>query len=115
VSTDYKSWPYGCYLDRKFITFFDRRYRPIASGPWLEYEFPTGRLRIARDLVPVRPDAWITHDAKAHFYTDATSPTLDRRTRTMLKRMLATWPALQREIERRAGGSNWSRVEGVWA
>jgi hypothetical protein len=103
MSTDYRHWPYGLYIDRGFVTFFNRNYQPIAACPWFECEFPTRRLLIARQLAPVAPNVRINLEAKAHFYNDATSPTFDKKTRAMLQRVMDRWPSLAAEVAKREG------------
>jgi hypothetical protein len=101
MRTDYKLWPYGAYINRSFVYFFDRRYQPIVFGPWNYYCPFTRRLTITTHLAPIDPATRINFDTQGWIYRDATSPKRDRQTRAMPQRMLKTWPALQREIERR--------------
>ena len=95
--TDYSELPYGAYLGRNSVTWFDRRYRPIVSAPWYFYD-PDERVIFAGELTPVEPDRWIDFERQAWIYSD---PTFDRKTRTRLRQIVESLPTLKAELVRR--------------
>jgi hypothetical protein len=80
--------PYGAYLapDGSSV-FFDRDYRPIVR---------------VHEPVACDPAERIEHSNKIWFYTDATSPRRDKKTRAQLNALVESIPALGVEIKRRA-------------
>jgi hypothetical protein len=103
MRTNFRLWPYGVYLNRGFVYFFDRDYQPIAGSPWFDYNPFTGGLRFSRTLAPIAPETRINFETQWWFYNDATSPTRDRKTRAELRKMITSIPDLTAEIARRSG------------
>jgi hypothetical protein len=92
---EYDHLPYGAYLCRKSVVFFDRKYRPLISLPWTHLEWPTGRLELdpAKAKI-IAPDVRVKFEAQVWFYNDGCTPRRDQRTRAKLKRMLDVLPLL---------------------
>jgi hypothetical protein len=95
--TDYQSLPYGVYLTRDNVIWYDRRYRPIAGAAWHHY-CPACRTIQAGTLTPVEPDRWIDFEEQAWLYKDAT---FDRKTRARLRDMVERLSPLKAELIRR--------------
>jgi hypothetical protein len=94
--------PYGIYLDRNFVTFFDRRYRPIVTGPWINYVYYEQSQAITvNSFVPIAPDTRINFEAQRWLYNDGNSPTHSPKKRSELKKLVLSIPVLAAEIERR--------------
>jgi hypothetical protein len=94
--------PYGIYLDRNFVTFFDRQYRPIVTGPWIDYVcYEHSRAITVNSFVPIAPDTRINFEAQRWLYNDGNSPTYNVNTRAKLKKLVLSIPVLAAEIEHR--------------
>ena len=94
--------PYGAYLGRNFVTIFDRRYRPIVTGPWIDYVYyEHSRAITVASWAPLAPDMRIDFEAQRWLYNDATSPTYDLKKRAELKKLVLSIPELAEETERR--------------
>ena|ERR1700735_240359 len=94
--------PYGIYLGRNFVTFFDRRYRPIVMGPWINYVcYEHSQAITVRSFVPIAADTRINFEAQRWLYNDGNSPTYNLKKRSELKKLVLSIPVLAAEIERR--------------
>lgn len=96
-TTDYRELPYGCYLTRDRVVWFNRFYQPIVSAPWYFYD-PDDRVILAGELTPAEPDVWIDFERQGWIYSD---PTFGRKTRARLREMVESLPALKAELIRR--------------
>ena len=86
--SNWKLLPYGAYLCRDSIVWFDRRYRPI--------------VRVAGDKVtPCDPHEWIEHSGKEWLYSDRNQPRRDAATRQRIQNHLDAVPEMAAEVARR--------------
>jgi hypothetical protein len=82
--------PYGCYLEHDSAVLFDRRYWPIVR-------FLPGDV-----IAPCDPRERVQFYAQVWHYSDATSPRRNGGTRSRLRALVASIPALSAEIQRRS-------------
>ncbi len=96
MTTNFDNYPYGAYLSRDSVVYFDRRYRPIIRIT--QPAFPaTGNPAVTA----CDPAERIEYSGQAWFYSDANPPRRDSQTRKRLQTLLATIPALAAEVQRR--------------
>jgi hypothetical protein len=91
----YDNLPYGAYVCRESVVFFDRKYRPLISLPWTHYEWDgtTGRLVLKRTSAKiVAPETRINFEAQRWFYNDGTPKAARAR---LHKRLVDAFPLLR--------------------
>jgi len=97
MTTNFQHYPYGAYLCRDSIVYFNRRYEPIVRIS--EPTFPDAG---NREVSVCDPSEWIEHSGQHWFYSDANLPRRSSETRHKLQTLLTTIPALAAEVQRRS-------------
>jgi hypothetical protein len=96
MPSNFQNHPYGAYLCRDSIVYFNRRYEPIVR--LRQPAFPASGNQVVSACDPAER---IVHSGKHFFYSDANPPRRDSQTRKRLQTLLDTIPALAAEVQRR--------------